>query len=142
MERRGAPVTAYTKIDDKKIRIKSSIYEPDFVIVMDQSLIKAVNVVAGLKDGGKVLVNTTKPPGELGFEPDITIYAVDATGIAINNRLGSKAAPIVNSAILGGFVKMSGIVSLDSLIESVKKNVPVKQEENAQAARDAYEGVV
>lgn len=141
VERRGAPVTAYTKIDEKKIRIKSSIYEPDYVVVMDPSLIKAVDVVSGLKEGGKVLVNTTRLATELGIDTP-EVYTVDATGIAINNRLGSKAAPIVNSAILGGFVKMSGIVGLDSLITSIKKTVPVKIDENAKAARDAYEQVV
>ena len=68
VERRGAPVTAYTKIDTREIRVKSGIYEPDYVIVMDQSLVKAVDVVAGLKDGGKVLVNTTRKADDLDIE--------------------------------------------------------------------------
>ena len=109
---------------------------------MDQSLIRAVNVVDGLVEGGKVLVNTTKPPSSVGFEDNISVSSVDATGIAINNKLGSRAAPIVNSAILGGFVKVSGVVELESLITSIKNNVPIKEEQNAQAARDAYEQVV
>ena len=141
VERRGAPVTAYTRIDDREIRIKSGIYEPDYVIVMDQTLVKAVDVVAGLKPGGKVIINTTKSPEsfELG---DVDVYTVDATGIAIENRLGSKAAPIVNSAILGGFAKISGIVQLDSLVKSVKAIVPVKKDENATATKQAFNKVV
>ncbi|MCK4758134.1 MAG: 2-oxoacid:acceptor oxidoreductase family protein [Thermoplasmata archaeon] len=141
VERRGAPVTAYTRIDDREIRIKSGIYEPDYVIVMDQSLVKAVDVVAGLKPGGKVIINTTKSSEsfELG---DVDVSTVDATGIAIENRLGSKAAPIVNSAILGGFAKISGVVQLDSLVKSVKAIVPVKKDENATATEQAFGRVV
>ncbi len=141
VERRGAPVTAYTRIDDKEIRVKSGIYEPDYVVVMDQSLIKAVDVVAGLKPGGKVIINTTRSPGDFDLG-DADVYTVDATGIAIDNRLGSKAAPIVNSAILGGFVKISGVVELDSLLKGVRSLAPVKKEENATAADQAYSKVV
>ena len=141
VERRGAPVTAYTRMDDREIRVKSGIYEPDYVVVMDQSLIKAVDVVAGLKPGGKVIINTTKKPDsfDLGHTE---VYTVDATGIAIENRLGSKAAPIVNSAILGGFVKISGVVELDSLLKGVRSIAPVKKDENATAAEQAYSKVV
>ena len=60
VERRGAPVTAFTRMDDRPIRVKSQIYKPDFVIVMDPSLLQAVDVTSGLKEGGLVMVNTTK----------------------------------------------------------------------------------
>ena len=65
VERRGAPVTAFTKIDDRPVRIKSQIYEPDHVIVMDSSLLKAVDVDQGLKNGGVILVNTDKKPQDI-----------------------------------------------------------------------------
>ena len=146
VERRGAPVTAYTRISDRKIRIKSGIYAPDFVIVLDPTLVKAVNVVDGLKPGGLVLVNTKESADSLrqglGISAEQKVATVDATGIAIKHRLGSKAAPIVNSSILGAFAKASGLVRIESLVSSIKHNVPVKLEENAAAAKEAYESVV
>ncbi len=140
VERRGAPVTAFTKIDKKVIRNKSQIYNPDYVIVMDPSLLKAVDVTKGLKENGLVLVNTYKKPEELNL--GVRTATVDATGVAIEHKLGSRTAPIVNTAILGGFVRATEIVKLDTLLQSIQRNVPVKAEENAAAAKDAYERVI
>ena len=146
VERRGAPVTAYTRLAQEKIRIKSGIYEPDYVIVLDPSLLKAVDVADGLKPGGLVLVNSKASPDalrkELGLAEDKKLATVNATEIAIKHRLGSKAAPIVNSALLGAFAKASGIVDIKSTIEGVIKYVPVKLDENAAAAQEAYDSVV
>jgi 2-oxoacid:acceptor oxidoreductase gamma subunit (pyruvate/2-ketoisovalerate family) len=146
VERRGAPVTAYTRIAETKIRIKSGIYAPDFVIVMDPTLLDAVNIADGLKPGGLILVNTKmqveKLRSALGLAADRKLATVSATDIAIKHKLGSKAAPIVNSAVLGAFAKASGVVGIDSLIEAVKNNVPVKVDENAAAAKEAYDTVV
>lgn len=141
VERRGAPVTAFAKIDSTPIRDRSEIYNPDYVIVMDPSLISAVNVVEGLKKDGLVLVNSEKKPDRLKLGSAGRVATVDATTIAINHGLGSKTAPIVNSAILGAFSKVSGIVTLESLVSSILDNVPGKREENADAARDAYKQV-
>ncbi|MCK5548278.1 MAG: 2-oxoacid:acceptor oxidoreductase family protein [Thermoplasmata archaeon] len=141
VERRGAPVTAFTKVDTKPIRDKSEIYEPDFVIVLDQSLVKAIDVTYGLKDGGLVLVNTLKTPEELGLKIKGKVATVDANSIAVKHGLGSKQAPIVNSAILGAFAKATGLIGIDSLVESIKEDVPALPEENAGAAKDAYESV-
>jgi 2-oxoacid:acceptor oxidoreductase gamma subunit (pyruvate/2-ketoisovalerate family) len=146
VERRGAPVTAYTRVASEKIRIKSGIYAPDYVIVLDPTLVKAVNVAEGLKPGGLVLVNTKEQLGKLSRELNIgkgqRVATVDATGIAIKHRLGSKTAPIVNSSVLGAFAKASGLVKIESLIKSIRHNVPVKLEENAAAAKEAYEAAV
>jgi 2-oxoacid:acceptor oxidoreductase gamma subunit (pyruvate/2-ketoisovalerate family) len=146
VERRGAPVTAYTRIAEKKIRIKSGIYAPDFVVVMDPSLINAVNIVEGLKPGGLILLNTRADPAklrvDLGLPADRKLATITATDIAIKHKLGSKAAPIVNSSLLGAFAKASGVVGIDALIEAVKNNVPVRVEENAAAAKEAFDRVV
>lgn len=145
VERRGAPVTAYTRIAERPIRVRSGIYAPDYVIVLDPTLVKAVNVAEGLKPGGLVLVNTKEPPEHLKqkFDNDaLKLATVDATSIAIKHRLGSKAAPIVNSSILGAFAGASGIVKIESLVQSIRHNVPVKIEENAAAAKDAYDSEV
>ncbi|MCK4717488.1 MAG: 2-oxoacid:acceptor oxidoreductase family protein [Thermoplasmata archaeon] len=142
VERRGAPVTAFTRIDDRPIRIKSQIYRPDYVIVLDPSLLKSVDVSAGLKEGGLVVVNSSRPLDELKREVGVdNMVAVDATQIAIEHRLGSRNAPIVNSAILGAFAKASGLVKIGSVIDSILENAPAKKEENAGAAKDAYAAV-
>lgn len=139
VERRGAPVTAYTRIDDKPIRIKTSIYEPDCVIVLDSSLIKSQNIIAGLKSSGIVLINSEKRPGEINLGFQGRIATVDATAIALKNNLGSKATPIVNTAILGALVKVTAIAKLESLVTAIKDTVPTKPEENAAAASQAYD---
>lgn len=141
VERRGAPVTAFTKLDDKPVRIKSQIYEPDHVIVMDASLLKAVDVTLGLKAEGVVLINTDKKPQEVqGIKGKIA--TVDATAIAVKHGLGSREAPIVNTAILGAFAKATGIVKIESLVESILDSAPAKKNENAEAAKEAYETVI
>ena len=142
VERRGAPVTAFTKIDDRPIRVKSQIYEPDYIIVLDSALVKTIDVAQGLKKDGLLLLNTDKSPGEvrnLAF-PDLEgkIATVDATGIALKHHLGSKTAPIVNTPIIGAFAKVSKIVAIESIAESIMETVPAKREENTAAARDAY----
>jgi 2-oxoacid:acceptor oxidoreductase gamma subunit (pyruvate/2-ketoisovalerate family) len=146
VERRGAPVTAYTRIDANKIRNKSGIYAPDFVVVMDPSLLVAVNIVDGLKPSGQVLLNTRADPAKLraslGLTENQILSTILATDIAIKHRLGSKAAPIVNSSVLGAFSKISGVVGIDSLVEAIKNNVPIKIEENVAAAKEAYDSVV
>ncbi len=143
VERRGAPVTAFTRVDDKPIRAKYQIYEPDYVIVLDPSLLGPVDVLRGLKKDGWILVNTIKTPKELKEKLNFPhIATVDATTIAIRHRLGSQAAPIVNTAILGAFAKVSGLVKIETVMDAIREMAPVKQEENALAAKDAYESVI
>jgi len=142
VERRGAPVTAFTKIDDKKILVKSNIYEPDYVIVMDPSLLSAIDVTAGLKPDGVVLINTGKGIDDVKKLVNANrIALVDATDIAIKNGLGSRENPIVNTAILGAFAKVSGIVSIESIKRAIEENAPRKKEENKKAAEEAFNQV-
>lgn len=138
VERRGAPVTAFTKIDKKPIRVKSQIYEPDYVVVLAAQLVESINVADGLKPGGVVIINSSKPPASFKEFVSGRVATVDATGIAINNNLGTKTAPIVNTSVLGGLAKVSGIVTIDSIVASIKDRSPSKKEENAKAALDAY----
>jgi len=143
VERRGAPVTAFTRVDSKPIRAKYQIYEPDFVIVLDPSLLTAVNVLKGIKENGYVLVNTVKSPNEIADMLNFkNVATVDATTIAIKHRLGSQTAPIVNTAILGAFARVSGMVKIETVMEAIRQAAPAKQEENALAAKDAYESVI
>ena len=140
VERRGAPVMAFTRMDEKPIDIKTQIYEPDAVIVLDPTLIDVINVVEGLKPGGIVVINSMKKPSEFDFG-DAKIFTVDATTIAVNNKLGSRTNPIVNTAILGAYSKAVGNVGIEAVKASVLENAPVKPEENVKAASDAFENI-
>jgi 2-oxoacid:acceptor oxidoreductase gamma subunit (pyruvate/2-ketoisovalerate family) len=142
VERRGAPVYAFTRIDDKEIFVRSKIYEPHHVVVLDPTLIEAIDVTEGLKKGGWIVINTVKKPSEF---PDLTkdyrVATVDAYNIAIKHRLGPKTSPIVNTAILGAFVRVTGVVKLTSLLDAIKQIVPIKPEDNAKAAQEAHDSV-
>jgi 2-oxoacid:acceptor oxidoreductase gamma subunit (pyruvate/2-ketoisovalerate family) len=140
VERRGAPVTAFVRLDERPIRIKYFIYNPNYVVVLDESLLKAVDVTAGLLDPGIVVVNSTRTPEAMGME-DYKIATVDATGIALEHGLGSRVAPIVNTVLLGAFVTATGEMKLESVLESIPGQVPIKAEENSAACKKAAEAV-
>ena len=141
VERRGAPVLAFTRVDDKPIRLRTAIYEPDHLIILDATLVKSTNVFSGLKRGGTILINTASPLGMFNFPEDYSAAAVDAGGIAAKHGLGTKSMPIVNTSILGAFAKFSGVVGIEAIVEAIREGVPMKQDENAAAALEAYESV-
>ncbi len=136
-ERRGAPVTAFTRIDDQKIELRSQIYEPDAIIVLDRSLMKIVNVTEGLKSDGILVVNGKS--GNLAETSRYRIGFVDATSIALRNGLGDPSHPIVNTAILGAFAKVSNIVSIESIKTATAEMAPSRKKENVNAVQEAYE---
>ena len=108
-ERMGAPITAYNRIGNTQIRIHSNIYEPDYVVVVDDSLLEAVDVTAGLKPDGAIVINTTKNGNELkpllnGYTGDV--YTIDARKISLET-LG-KYFP--NTPMLAAIVKVSGVI--------------------------------
>jgi len=144
VERRGAPVTAFCRIDDKPIHLRSQIYEPDHVVVLDSSLLETVDVTQGLKKRGTVVVNGKRDPayyrGLVG--EGYLVWVVDAGSIAVEYRLGSPSNPIVNTAILGAFSRATGLVNIGSVERAIEEYVPVQQENNVKAARAAYERVV
>ncbi len=144
VERRGAPVLAFCRFDRNPIHLRSQIYEPDHVIVLDASLLESVDVTQGLKAEGTVLINGKQG---LAYYRDLVgeqyrVSVVDAGSIAVEHRLGSAANPIVNTAILGAFSRGTGLVSIDAVAQAIEEYVPVKKEENMLAARDAYEKVL
>lgn len=141
VERRGAPVAAFARIDDRPILLRTEVTRPDIVVVLDPGLLRAVPVAAGLKDGGLLLVNTERPARELPLSPAGAVAAVDATAIALRHGLGSRAVPIVNTGILGALSRASGVVRLGSVLHAVRSHVPAKPAENVEAARKAYERV-
>ncbi len=142
VERRGAPVTAYTRVDNEPIRIREFIYTPDHIIILDPTLIESTQVEAGLKENGWMLINTDRPPDAYARFSRFRVATVDANRIALENRLGSSTAPIVNTAILGAFAKISEMVSLDAVIRAMEEFVPINKPGNAAAIHEAFHRAV
>jgi 2-oxoacid:acceptor oxidoreductase gamma subunit (pyruvate/2-ketoisovalerate family) len=138
VERRGAPVFAFLRIDNKPIYDKSRIYAPDHVVVVDPTLVEAIDVTDGLKEGGWIIINSDNPPAHFRFPSKFKVATVNATEIAVRNKLGSLAAPIVNTAIVGAVIKILGLTRLESLTAAIREGVPIKPEENVKAAEEAY----
>jgi pyruvate ferredoxin oxidoreductase gamma subunit len=135
-ERRGAPVTAFARISDKQIRIRSQIYEPDYVIVQDPSLLHSVDVASGLKETGLVIVNTEMKPSELKINTKATIRTIDATALAIE----VIGIPIVNTALLGAFAGATKEIRLDSVNKAIRERFPGKVgDKNVAAVKRAFE---
>ncbi len=135
VERRGAPVQAFCRISDEKIRTRAQIYFPSVIIVQDSSLLDVVDVFGGLKDDGVAVINTRKGAGDLGIEHPARIVTIDATGLAMEH-LGR---PITNTTMLGAFAGATGMVRIDSLVEMILERFPGKLgEKNVVAIRDAY----
>jgi 2-oxoacid:acceptor oxidoreductase gamma subunit (pyruvate/2-ketoisovalerate family) len=142
VERRGAPVLAFTRIDDRPIRLRCEIYEPDHLVVLDPTLIPSTNVTAGLKKGGTILINSEKHAISFGLPADYRAVTIDASAIAVRYHLGTRSMPIVNTAILGAFSKLTGVVGIDALIDAMREFVPSRKEENAKATLEAYESLM
>ena len=142
VERRGAPVMAFLRINNERIKLRISIYQPDHIVVLDPTLIEVVDVTGGLKPEGWVLINSDRHPGEFKDFSSFRVATIDASRIAVKHRLGSRTQPIVNTAILGAFSRTTGLVSIEAVVESIKESAPVKKEANVQAALEAYEDIV
>ncbi len=137
-ERRGAPVVAFTRIDDRPIRNRSQIYSPDYVVVLDPNLSDIVDVASGIKPSGTIFVNSDKDGEEFHFDSEARTVTLDVTSIALKYGLGTSTSPIVNTSVLGAFARISGAVGLDALLAAIRQFAPAKPEENAKAAEEAY----
>jgi pyruvate ferredoxin oxidoreductase gamma subunit len=147
-ERMGAPITAYNRLDDHPIRIHSNIYEPDMVVVVDETLISAVNVTNGLKPGGRIVVNSNRKPELIaadfaGFDGEV--YAVDAADISMRN-LGKN---LPNTPLLSVVCKLTGIISEKEFFKVMQGAFsekfaakPEVVEGNMSALREAWNGAV
>ena len=118
-ERMGAPITAYNRISDTEIRVHSNIYEPDFVVVVDDSLIGTVDVTSGLKKDGAIIINTNEDIESLrkklnGYEGKI--FTIDASRISIE----CLKANFPNTAMLAAVVHVTGIMSKEELVENME----------------------
>jgi pyruvate ferredoxin oxidoreductase gamma subunit len=131
VERRGAPVQAYVRYDDSKINIRSQIYEPDLVVVLDSSLLDAIDVTKGLKAGGTIIINTKCPEEIKGF----TTYSFDATSLAM--KVFGK--DIVNTVMVAAFSIFTKEIKEESIFKAVNDmftgELAVK---NKQIVEEAY----
>ena len=147
-ERMGAPITAFTRLDEAPIRIHSNIYEPDIVVIVDETLIQAVDVKRGLKPGGRIVINTNRKPELIAAEFksfDGEIYAVDAADISI--RCLGRNLP--NTPLLSVVARLTGVIEGPKFFETMEKvflekfaSKPKIVEGNVNALREAWNGAV
>ena len=124
-ERMGAPITAFTRISDERIRVHSNIYEPNYVVVIDETLLDCVNVTAGLKEDGAIVVNTSKSPEEIlpsleGYKG--RVCTIDARTIS-EECIGRN---IPNTPMLAAIIKVSGVMSPDDFNKDMEDSLKKK----------------
>jgi len=136
-ERMGAPLNAFVRISDSPIRDRSQIRHPDYVLVLDPTLLRGFNVVEGLKETGAAIINTHRSPEELKLDTSARVVTVPASRVA-QEILGR--ADRVNTAILGAFAAVTGEVGLESLQKAARERFPGEMgERNARAMQATYE---
>lgn len=143
-ERTGAPVVSFCRIDDRPIRLREPIADPDAVVVQDPTLLHEVNLFAGLEPGGFLLLNTSRTVASLGLEEVVLrlgrthVVTVPATELA-REHLGR---PLPNAALLGAFAALTAQVSLDAVSAAIRERFPGEVGEgNVRAAEAAHEHV-
>ncbi|MEM0492646.1 MAG: 2-oxoacid:acceptor oxidoreductase family protein [Candidatus Thermoplasmatota archaeon] len=141
-ERRGAPVRAFARIAEDEINLRSEIYTPDIVVVLDESILDLVDITKGLKKEGAMLINTLRKPSELPYSDKYLIATVDATGIAIKNGILVGGIPVVNTPILGALPRILKKVTLRSIQSVINQKWRGKEdltEKNTRATQEAYD---
>src|SRR6266542_2663530 len=141
-ERTGAPVVSFCRIDDKEIRLREPILEPDALIVQDPTLFKAVDVFQGLRPGGYLIINTNKSFDELHLGEIVAKLPTGHARTVPASELALKhiGRPVPNAALLGAFAALTGIVHLHSVITAIRQTFSGKLgEANVAAATAAYD---
>jgi 2-oxoacid:acceptor oxidoreductase gamma subunit (pyruvate/2-ketoisovalerate family) len=139
-ERRGAPVLAFLRISDKSIKTRTVIYEPDVAVVLDPTLLRAVDVTSGLKDDGKLIINSRKSPAQLKSEFGYKwpVAAVNAAKIA-EDTIG---LPITNTAMIGALLKITEAVKIDAMVGQLQERFGKRAMGNVEAMKRAYKETV
>ncbi len=142
-ERAGAPLRAFNRVSDKELRMHCPILNPGVVVVVDATLLDAINVADGAQDNAVFIVNTSKSPQEIRekmkVKPTQKVATVDATKIAID----TIGRPMPNATMLGSLVKVTGVITLEALLEDVRKSFGKKFSQkiidgNLEATRRGY----
>jgi len=139
-ERRGAPVLAFVRVSEEPIRTREKIYQPDIVVVLDPTLLDIVNVAAGLKEDGIVVLNTTKSAEEVRKASGIKskLALVDATRIALE----TMGIPITNTTLLGAMLKATNLLPVSAMEGPLQARFGRIAVKNIQAFKRAYEETV
>jgi len=138
VERRGAPVQAFVRFNDQRVRLRSQVYEPDYIIVQDSTLIKDVNVFAGVKAGGIAIVNTADKNADFAVPDGVRLILIDATSIALK----AIGLPITNTTLMGAFAAASGEIQFTALENALKHRFPGElATKNIAAAKIAYDSI-
>ncbi|MCX7944924.1 MAG: 2-oxoacid:acceptor oxidoreductase family protein [Deltaproteobacteria bacterium] len=138
-ERRGAPVVAFLRISDKPVKIRSKIYNPDVVVILDPSLVDVANPTFGLKKGGIIVLNTAKSHSDLGGAfKGYKVAIVDAYKIAMEEM----GVNIVNTTMLGSLIKATDVIRLKSIEEPVRERFGRLAEKNISALKRAYKETI
>jgi pyruvate ferredoxin oxidoreductase gamma subunit len=144
-ERTGAPVVAFCRMDDREIRLREPVMQPDALIIQDPTLLHQVDVFGGLRPDGYILINTTRTFDALGVGDFVRGFHADhlCTVPATEFALKHIGRPLPNAALLGGFAAVSGNLSLASVAAAIRDKFQGKVAEgNVAAATEAYEYVV
>jgi pyruvate ferredoxin oxidoreductase gamma subunit len=143
-ERMGAPVMAFCRIDEREIRLREPVMQPDALIIQDPTLLHQVDLFSGLADEGFVLINSSRSFEDLGLEEFARCFPAQHVRTVAASELALKHAgrPLPNAALLGGFAAMTGRLKIESVAKAIREKFPGKVgEANVAAARDAYERV-
>jgi 2-oxoacid:acceptor oxidoreductase gamma subunit (pyruvate/2-ketoisovalerate family) len=142
-ERRGAPLTASTRIADEPLRTFSQIEFADIAVVLDPSLLQVVDIQSSLKAGGLIIINTNLQPADIRLKAGLKLAVIDAVSVALKFHLLKEGAPIVNTPLLGAFARAAGLVSLTYLEKGLRKKLPPQvAAANSLALKTAYEETV
>ncbi|OFW57530.1 MAG: hypothetical protein A2Y75_10140 [Candidatus Solincola sediminis] len=135
-ERRGAPVQAFIRMDERPVRLRYRVAAPDWIIVLDSSLLEIADVMQGLRPDGLVVINSERPPLSLPWTQDAWVCCIPATRIALE----SLGQPLVNTAMLGAFSAATGAVSLGAVQTAFHRRFPGELgEKNSRAAQAAFD---
>ena len=139
-ERRGVPISASTRISPQTVMVVSQVEEPDVVVVLDHTLLKYQEVTSGLVREGWLIVNSGRHPKELGIRGDFKIATADATGVCSKLRLVVAGLTVVNTAMLGAFVRATKVVGMASIEKVIRERFPENAVDiNIAAIEQTYE---
>lgn len=140
-ERRGAPVKAFLRADEKTIRRRSLIYSADHAILLDETLPGEIPIHDEVKGAQSIVINSSSLPDSFVGMGTSLIGTVDANAIAEELGLGTAVMPIVNTIMLGAFARISNMVNIESISKAIEKNIAIKPKDNISGAVRAYEEV-
>jgi pyruvate ferredoxin oxidoreductase gamma subunit len=144
-ERMGAPVMAFCRIDDREIRLREPVMQPDALIIQDPTLLHQIDLFSGLTPSGFILINSTRSFDELGIRDFVSQFPADhiCTVPASELAMTHTGRPLPNAALLGSFAALSGQISFDAVAKAIREKFPGKVgESNVAAALAAFNSVM